>query len=378
MSPTETPITVPITRVVVEPGDEALVLEVLRSGSLAQGPMVERFEARCAEMAGTRHAVAVSNGTVALSAALQAMGVGAGDEVVTTPFTFAATLNAAIAVGATVRFADIDPTDFCLDPAAAAQVVSDATSVVLPVHLFGLPADMAALGRVAADAGARILEDAAQAHGATFAGRPVGSFDVATFSFYATKNVMSGEGGVVTTDDDGVADRLRILRNQGMRARYEYVEIGHNHRLTDLAAAVALPQFDRLEALTAQRRENADHHRARLAGIDGVIVPDVPDGRTHVWHQFTLRITDDAPIDRDELVRRLASRGVGAGVYYPRLAHDHDCYRHHPLVDVGDTPVARRVASEVVSIPVHQHLTERERELVADAVIDSLHEPSRP
>lgn len=363
---------IPITKVVVDPAAEALVLEVLRSGMLAQGPMVERFESCCREMTGARHAVAVTNGTVALSAALEAMGVGPGDEVVTTPFTFVATLNAILGVGATVRFADIRPDDFCLDPDAAAGVVSERTAVVLPVHLYGLPADMAPLSSLAAEHGALVLEDAAQAHGATYRGRPVGTFGVAAFSFYATKNLTAGEGGVVTTDDDDVADRLRVLRNQGMRARYEYVVAGHNQRLTDLAAAVALPQFDRLADVNRRRSEHADYYRTRLADVEGLVVPQVFDDRGHVWHQFTLRVTSDAPVDRDELVRRLAERDVQAGVYYPRLVHDYDCYRSHPLIEVGWTEVARQIAAEVVSIPVHQHLSEHDRERVADAVVDAL------
>jgi dTDP-4-amino-4,6-dideoxygalactose transaminase len=363
---------IPITKVVVEPEAEALVLEVLRSGMLAQGPMVERFEACCRDMTGARHAVAVTNGTVALSAALEAMGVGPGDEVVTTPFTFVATLNAILGVGATVRFADIRADDFNLDPDAVADVISERTAVVLPVHLYGLPADMAPLCSLAAAHGARVLEDAAQAHGATYRGRPVGTFGVATFSFYATKNINAGEGGVVTTDDDEVADRLRVLRNQGMRARYDYVVAGHNQRMTDLAAAVALPQFERLADINRRRSEHAAYYRHRLAAVEGLVVPSVFDDREHVWHQFTLRVTPDAPIDRDELVRRLAERGVQGGVYYPRLVHDYDCYRADPLIEGGSTDVARRVATEVVSIPVHQHLSDRDREAVADAVVDAL------
>lgn len=244
---------IPITVVKLGEEEEALVLQVLRSGMLAQGTMVQRFEELCRAMTGAQHAVAVNNGTTALVVALEALQLQAGDEVVTSPFTFVATLNAILEAGASVRFADITEIDFNLDPASLPAVLSERTKVLMPVHLYGQPADMAPIAATAAQRGLSIVEDAAQAHGAHYGGRPIGTYGQATFSFYATKNLSAGEGGVVTTDDDALADRLRLLRNQGMRARYYYELAGHNYRLTDLAAAVAIPQFNRLPAIVAAR-----------------------------------------------------------------------------------------------------------------------------
>ncbi len=362
-------LVIPISKVVLGAEEEALVVQVLRSGMLAQGPMVERFEELCATMAGTDHAVAVSNGTVALCIALEALQLREGDEILTTSFTFVATLNAALESGATVRFADISETDFNMDPEHADALVTDRTAVLLPVHLYGQAADVESLERLASKTGAIVVEDAAQAHGATLRGRLVGSSGLATFSFYATKNVMCGEGGVITTNHADLAARMRVLRNQGMRGRYDYIVPGHNYRLTDLAAAVAVPQFSRLDSIIGTRRANAEYFGARLRGLPGIVVPQVLEGRGHVWHQYTLRITDEAPVSRDEVVQRLHHLGVGAGVYYPRLVHDYECFRGHPRIVSGDTPVASRVARQVVSIPVHQHLSEQERESVADAVV---------
>lgn len=363
---------IPVSEVRLGAEEEQLVLQVLRSGRLAQGPMVERFEAAFASLVGVRHAVAVGSGTAALVLALEAAGVGPGDEVVTSPFTFAATLNAALAVGATVRFADIGLDDFTLDPDAAAAQVGPRTAALLPVHLYGQPCDMAAVTRTAASADALVVEDAAQAHGAAVDGRPVGSFGVGCFSFYATKNVTTGEGGMVTTDDDALADRVRLLRNQGMRARYAYEMPGHNHRLTELQAAVGLPQLARLQASTERRQENACRLSEGLGDVEGLMTPTVRSGVTHVFHQYTVRVTAEARASRDDLVAALDRRGVGSGVYYPRPVFDYPCYRGHPGVRVDAVPNAERAGAEVLSLPVHPGIGPDEIDIVVEAVRDVL------
>jgi perosamine synthetase len=347
------------------------VLKVLRSGHVAQGPMVADLEARFAKISGVPYAVAVNNGTTALVAALQALDLRPGDEVITSPFTFVATLNAILEAGATVRFADIGD-DFNVDPAAMAALVTERTRVVMPVHLYGLPADMAAVTDVARRHSLAIVEDAAQAHGARIDGQAVGSFGLGCFSFYATKNVTTGEGGIVTTDDSELAERLQLLRNQGMRARYQYEVAGHNYRMTDLQAALALPQLDRLDAMTERRRSNAAGLVAGLSGLPGLVLPEVPAGREHVWHQFTVRVTADAKLSRDALVDALTERGIGCGIYYPKLVHDYDCYRGHPGVVVDDTPRAAQVVSEVVSLPVRPGLSESELAQIVEALRDLL------
>jgi dTDP-4-amino-4,6-dideoxygalactose transaminase len=360
---------IPISRVVISPDEERLVLEVLRSGHLAQGPMVERLEASFAAMCNVRHAVAVSNGTVALVAALQALQLGPGAEVVTSPFTFVATLNAALEAGARVRFCDIGLDDFNVDVDMCRAMVGDRTQVLMPVHLYGQPADCDGLLELAEQRGLALVEDAAQAHNARCGDRPVGSFGLGCFSLYGTKNVTTGEGGIITTDDDAIADRLRVLRNQGMRARYMYEVAGHNYRLTDLQAALGVAQMARLEATTIARERNATLLTQALGDVPGLVLPAVMPGRRHVFHQYTVRVTSDAALDRDTFASELAAMGVGSGVYYPRVVFDYDCYRDHPLVDVdADVPNARQAAREVLSLPVHPHLSDGDVNRVAEAV----------
>lgn len=359
---------IPITTVRFGSEEEALVLEVLRSGQLAQGAYVERFEREFAELHGVRHAVAVNNGTTALVVALEALGIGPGDEVVTSPFTFVATLNAILEAGATARFADIGD-DFNVDPARIEALLGDRTRAVMPVHLYGYMADMDPIVHLAEGRGLAVVEDAAQAVGAMYHGRAAGSFGVGCFSLYATKNLTTGEGGVVTTDDDHTADRLRLLRNQGMRQRYQYEVAGHNYRLTNLAAAVGLPQLARIREVNEARAANAAALRAGLAEVEGLVLPPEPlPGRTHVYHQFTVRIAPDAPVTRDEFVERLTAAGVGCGVYYPKAVFDYDCYRKDLRVVLDEVPNAMRIASEVVSLPVHPHLSSTEVDTIVGAV----------
>ncbi|NIH83088.1 DegT/DnrJ/EryC1/StrS family aminotransferase [Amycolatopsis viridis] len=365
---------IPITAVDVRDA-EPLVVEVLRSGTLAQGPMVARFEDGFARAAGTAHAIAVNSGTTALVATLQALGLGPGDEVITTPFTFVATLNAILETGATVRFADITREDFAIDPDAVATAITPRTRAILPVHLYGQTANLGKLVPLAEEHGLHLVEDAAQAVGATFAGRPAGSFGVGCFSLYATKNVTTGEGGVITTDDDDLADRLRLLRNQGMRSRYAYELAGHNYRMSELHAAVGIPQLAKLDELVTARRRNARQLSVGLAGTPGLALPVELPGREHVWHQYSVLIGPHAMLARDELITELTERGVGTGVYYPKLVFDHDCFRGHPQipeVSPAGFPVAARVADEVLSLPVHPALSESDVDTVVREVREAL------
>jgi dTDP-4-amino-4,6-dideoxygalactose transaminase len=359
---------------VVRLGDEEqqLVLEVLRSGSLTQGRVVADLESAFAKITGTQHVVAVNNGTTALIAALRVLDVGPGDEVVTSPFTFAASVNAILAVGATARLVDIGP-DFTVDVELLRAAVTDRTRAVMPVHLYGQMCDMPAIEALAHSAGVAIVEDAAQAHGASVDGRPAGSFGLGCFSLYATKNVFAGEGGLVSTDDDELADRLRVLRNQGMRGRYEFVMPGDNFRMTDVHAAIALPQLAHFDERMQKRQANAERLSAGLAGIDGIVVPEQTPGRRHVWHQYTIRVTEEAALSRDDLVQRLTAANIGTGVYYPRAISDYDCYREHPRVVQGDFPEARRAAREVLSLPVHPWLTSDELDQIIESVRGALH-----
>jgi dTDP-4-amino-4,6-dideoxygalactose transaminase len=358
---------IPIT--VVDVSDaEPLVLEVLRSGSIAQGPMVKRFEQAFAEVAGTRHAVAVNSGTTALVASIQVLDLRPGDEVVTSPFTFVASLNAILEAGATARFADIADTDFCVDPDAMAAAIGPRTRALMPVHLYGQMADMTRIAPLAQQHGLGMVEDAAQAVGARLGERAAGSYGLGCFSLYATKNITTAEGGVITTDDDALADRLRLLRNQGMRARYQYEVVGHNYRMTDLHAAVGIPQLEKRVEITAARQRNARVLSEGLADVPGLRTPAVLPDREHVWHQYTVLVTEDANLTRDEFAGRLSEAGIGNGVYYPKVAFDYDCYRAHPGVIEADVPVARRVAQQALSLPVHPKLTESELDQIIETV----------
>lgn len=359
---------IPITVVEFGAEEERLVLEVLRSGRVAQGPLVAEFEKRFAELTGVRHAIAVNNGTTSLIASLQCLDLQPGDEVITSPFTFAATLNAILEAGATARFADISEDDFNVTAASIRERLSERTKVLMPVHIFGQIAEMDEISTIADERGLRILEDSAQAHGSKLGDRAAGSFDIGSFSFYATKNLTTGEGGMITTNDDALAERLRILRNQGMRARYDYAMLGQNYRLTDLQAALVLPQLDRYDGIVETRGENAAYLSRGLAGATGVITPVELPGRRHVWHQYTIRITEDAQVTRDEFVERMNDAGIGAGVYYPRLVFDYDAYRDRDDVIIEPTPVAELIASQVVSLPVHNHLTTEQLDTIISTV----------
>jgi perosamine synthetase len=364
----ESPI--PITTVRLGPEVEQAVLDVIRSGSIAQGPVVKRLEDEFAAMIGVDHVVAVNNGTTALIAALQVLDLQPGDEVITSPFTFVATLNAVLQAGATVRFADIDPTTFNVDPASVAALINDRTRVLLPVHLYGQCADMESLSDLAARLDLALVEDAAQAHGARVGDRSAGSWGLGCFSLYATKNLTSGEGGLISTNDAVLADRLRLLRNQGMRRRYEYEMAGNNYRMTDLQAAVCVPQLAQYDEVVAARQRNAAVLSAGLHDVPGVITPAARAGWRHVWHQYTIRLADDAPVDRTALVAGLEARGIGCGVYYPRPAFDYDCYRGNPRVVVDGVPMAFSVADRCLSLPVHQYLTMGDLHRIVDAVTE--------
>lgn len=347
-------------------------MEVLRSGMIAQGPMVQRLETEFAMITGVDHVVAVNNGTTALIAALAVLDLEPGDEVLTSPFTFVATLNAIIEAGATARFVDIDTSDFNLSAAFLDAAFTDRTKVVMPVHLYGQCADMTSIMPIVERHGAVMVEDAAQAHGARIGDQAAGSWGIGCFSLYATKNLTSAEGGLISTNDAAVADRLRVLRNQGMRQRYVYEMAGNNFRLTDLQAAVCLPQLRTYDDQLAARRHNAATLNAGLGGVRGLTTPAELPGRSHVWHQYTVLVGDDAALTRDELLAELGERGIGSGIYYPKLVFDYDCYRNHPLVKIDDMPVASDVVQRCLSLPVHPYLTESDLARIVDTITDLL------
>ena len=355
---------IPIAQPAIGSLERERVDEVLASGMLADGPEVRAFEDAFADMCDVDHAIATSNGTTALHAALWALGIGEGDRVITTPFSFIASANAIRLCGGEPVFVDIDPATYNLDPELVEQQLraDDTIEAILPVHLYGLPADMPRFRALADTYDVHLIEDCAQAHGATVDGSPVGSTgDVGCFSFYPTKNMTTGEGGMITTDDDEIAKRAASFVNHGRVAgdrSYDHAHVGHNFRMTSIAAVLGQVQLDRLDRFVKHRREHADYLNVALNGSD-VSTPTAPDGYRHVYHQYTIRSTD-----RDGLRETLTEHDIGAGVYYPRPIPDEAAYDG---VDV-DIPHARAAADEVLSLPVHPGLDSDDLFHIAEVV----------
>lgn len=352
---------IPISKPDISEAEKAAVLEVLNSGMLAMGPRTAQFEEAFAKMCGVKHAIAVSSGTTALHIALLAHGIGPGDEVITTPFTFAATINSILYVGAIPVFVDIEEDTFNIDPAQIEAKITKRTKALLPVHLYGYVCDMDALQAIARKYDLALIEDACQAVMATFKGKMAGSFGTGTFSFYATKNLMCGEGGMITTNDDEIAEKCRMIRNHGMKRRYYHEFLGYNFRMTDIQAAIGLVQLQRLSEFTEKRRQNAAYFNAK---IESVKTPRVREGYEHVWHQYTIRVNGSK--SRDAAVEQLTAAGIGTGIYYPIPAHK----QGYIAKIVGDVhlPVAEQMAKEVISLPVHPKLSEEEREQIVREV----------
>lgn len=345
----------------IEERERAAVDSVLIDGQLADGPEVRAFEREFATYCGTESAVATSNGTTALHTALVALGVGPGDTVLTTPFSFIATANAARLVGSDVGFVDIDPQTYCIDPDRLESRLrqGDDVDAVIAVHLFGLPAAMHRLVELSEEYGFDLIEDAAQAHGAKVDGERVGSLgDVGCFSFYPTKNMTTGEGGMLTTNRADVAERAARFIDHGRSDGYRHSMVGHNFRMTSIAAAMGRVQLERLPAFIEARRSNAERLTSHLnrMGFDG---PIEPPGRTHVYNQYTITHTE-----RDRLKHHLADQGIGSAVYYPEPITS-----QAPYAAVDDAvPVAERCSQEVLSLPVHPGISESDIDQIAAAI----------
>jgi perosamine synthetase len=351
---------IPIAQPLMGEEEKEAIIAVLKSGMLAQGPKVEEFERAFAAMCGVRHAVATSSGTTALHLALLAHGIGPGDEVITSPFTFISSANSVLFVGAKPVFVDIDESSYNIDPSLIEARINPRTKALLPVHLFGNPCDMEAIMGLAARHGLVVIEDAAQAHGASINGKKAGSFGTGCFSFYPTKNMTTAEGGMVTTDDDQVAERVRLLRSHGMKRRYYHDLLGYNFRMTDLQAALGLAQLTKLETFNEKRIANARYLTKHLQDV--LITPRVADGYRHVFHQYTIRVKGD----RDQIVEQLKERGIGTGIYYPLPVHKQSIYQELGYTD--HLPVAEAMSREVLSLPVHPALNQADLDKIVEAV----------
>jgi perosamine synthetase len=349
-----------IAQPLIGPEERDAVLRVLDSGQLVNGPVTQQLEREfAAGVSHTAEAVAVANGTAALHLALLAQGVGPGDEVITTPFTFQATANMVLAVGARPVFVDVGE-DANIDASRIEDAITARTKAIMPVDLYGRMADMRAVEDIASRHGLAVIEDAAQAHGAEVCGRRAGSFGLGCFSFYATKNMTAGEGGMATTDDAGLAERLRLLRSHGERSRYSSEVQGFNYRLTEMGAAIALAQLRKLNEFNAARAANARYLSQHLRGV--VLPPAAAEGAS-VWHLYTVR----APRGRDDLAAHLKERGIQSAVYYPAAVPDQPLYRGLGY-DAAGCPNARRLAREVLSLPVHPGLSREDLEKIVAAV----------
>ncbi|MDO9086868.1 MAG: DegT/DnrJ/EryC1/StrS family aminotransferase [Anaerolineaceae bacterium] len=353
---------IPISKPYIGEAEKSAVLEVLDSGMLAQGPKTAKLEEKFTEVCNTKYAIAATSGTAALHVGLLAHGIGQGDEVITTPFTFMASVNSIFFVGAKPVFVDIDEKTFNINPDEIEGAITPRTKAILLVHLYGYPCNMDQITGIAEKHGLIIIEDACQAIGAKYKGKPVGSFGTGCFSLYATKNIMSGEGGMITTSDEKIAQRCRMIRNHGMQRRYYHDMLGYNFRMSDLHAAIGLVQIDRLGEFTEARRKNATFLNAHLTSV---ITPQVLPEYEHVWHQYTIRVKQD--VDRDAAVNFLNQAGVGTGIFYPVPA-----YKQTHLVEMGysnlNLPVTERIVNDVISLPVHPQLTRADLQKIVEEV----------
>ena len=350
---------IPIAKPMIGEEEKKAVSDVLDSGTLAQGKKVKEFEEKFAEYIGAKYAVAASSGTTALHLALLASGVKSGDEVITTPFTFISTATPILFCNAKPVFADINPGTFNIDPEKIELMITNKTKAILPVHLYGQPCEMDRIMEIADKHNLIVIEDACQAHGAEYYGKKIGGIgSVGCFSFYPTKNMITGEGGMVTTNDEGLAEKIRTLRNHGQKERYNYAMVGYNFRMTDIAAAIGIEQLKKLDGFNDRRRGNAGFLSEQLNGV--VEIPYLLQGVRHVFHQYTIKTEK-----RELLKENLKKDGIGFGIYYPKPLHFYE-----PLKSYGsnDLKNAENVCKNVLSLPVHPSLSEANLERIVCSV----------
>ena len=348
---------IPVAKPLIERDDIRSVVKVMKSGGLAQGPQVSKFEKEFSKFVGNRECVAVNSGTSALHMALLALGVGTGDEVIVPSFTFAATANSVALTGATPVFVDIDAKTYNIDPKLIEAAITPKTKAIQVVHLYGLPADMTSIVEIAKQRNLLIIEDAAQAHLASINSQPVGTFgDAAIFSFYPTKNMTSGEGGIAVFAQADPARIARLLRNQGMEKRYQNEVVGFNLRMTDIHAAIGISQLNKVEKWTLTRQENTEFLNSK---IENAITPFTPNGFKHVYHQYTIRIKNG----RDAFASKLNELGIGNSVYYPTQVHKLPSFNR--TIDLIHT---QNATEQVLSLPIHPSLSKKDLNRIASAV----------
>lgn len=358
-------------------GEEEIeaVVKVLRSGvvtnALGTGPMVSAFEKNYAKFAGVKHAIAVNTGTAALHMAVVAAGVKRGDEVILPSFTFVATAEAVVMAGGKPVFVDIDPENYCLSPAAVEEALTKKTKAILPVDLYGWPVEIKPLREIADKYNLAIIEDAAQAHGATRNGKSAGAdADIACWSLYASKNMTTGEGGVVTTNSDELAEKLRMLRTHGEKSKYYSEMLGYNYRMPEMEAAIGLVQLEKLPSFVASRRANAEKLSRILSKNKRLKLPVEPKGGSHSWYLYTVRLVDGEEKERNRLLDEMKKKGIGAEAYYSNPVHQMPYYRKS--FGVRKLPETEKASKQVFSLPVHPRVTEEQINEIGETLLQIL------
>ncbi|MGA2406151.1 MAG: DegT/DnrJ/EryC1/StrS family aminotransferase [Bacteroidales bacterium] len=347
------------------------VLSVLKSGNIVQGPKVKQLEEEFSKFSQVKYCAAVNSGTAALHAALYAIGIGPGDEVITTPFTFVATANSILMVGARPVFADVDERTFNIDPEDIERKITSKTKAIIPVHLFGQPAEMDKISDLAKHYNLKIVEDACQAHGAEFNNKRVGGLgDIAAFSLYATKNMMAGEGGLVTSNNKESIERVKSYRHHGqsLNEGYNYISFGYNYRMTDINAVIAINQLEKLEEFNIIRNRNALLYMKALKDINGIAIPFKSENCSHVYHQYTIKIDENQfGHSRNDLINELNRNDIFPGIFYPRPLHLFPTFETFGYKE-NDFPISERLSRLVLSLPVHPGISENDVQKVIDVI----------
>lgn len=358
---------IPIARPITANEELKAIEEVLKSGMLAQGKAVNEFETLFSIYIGVKNAIAVSNGTVALDVALKALGIKEGDEVITTPFTFIATSNSILYQKAKPVFADIDEKTFNINPEEILNKITSKTRAIIGVHLFGHPFDVKSIQKICNDYNLLLVEDCAQAHGAEYQGQKVGSFGTGCFSFYPTKNMTTGEGGIITTNDNEIDKQSRLLRNHGQSSKYYHTVLGYNYRMTDIQAAIGIKQLNKLNEFNRNRIQNAEYYNKHIT-LEGLITPHKEANVKHVYHQYVVKIEKDS-IDRDFFMKYLTDNGIGCVVHYPLPIFSQPLYRDMGYTEkIAKCPVATDLVNRVLSLPIHPSLTEEDLKYIVEII----------
>jgi perosamine synthetase len=358
---------IPIAKPVLGREEEGVIRKVVQSGMLVQGEKVRSFEKAFADYIGVKHAVAVTNGTIALDTTLKALKIGPGDEVIVPAFSFVATGNCVLFQRAKPVFADIDQRSFNIDPSDVNEKITARTKAIIAVHMFGQPAKMKELKEIAQGHEIFLIEDAAQAHGAEYNGQKAGGLgEVGCFSFYATKNMTTGEGGIIMTNNDELAGKARLLRNHGQTEKYHHTILGYNYRMTELSAAVGLVQIKKLDRINEKRIRNARMLNEGIEKIHGLTPPYVEEHVKHVYYQYVVKVEENYPMERNELANHLEKMGIGTAVHYPMPIYRQPLY-HKLGYDKMTCPITEESCKRVLSLPVHPSVSGEDIQYITDA-----------